>query len=623
MAFGDPSRNSRSSRSPRSPGARGSSGGPPSRGPSRSPAGRGPPRATRSERSASRGREADRPHPPSQARAIIQEAKSGRGRDLPVLLKEAEAIEDPSFAAEAVFALTTDPRMMTAEAVRKLDDVVRLLDLVERPWRRAEAISDVARRTRTWRERIGGKSAQAQAQAGRDALLQRLTDLVLALKEGEARSAGIQNFAGYAHAARLPDLLAAALGNGSHAPEDAKAVLRAAVEQGGAAVMAGKLQAHPDPTQRARLLGALHVQVAKHDASHAAAILDHALAAVATVPDQAERVEVVRGLIASATDTVSLHRIAAAAAGEPVEPKARMLSAVGGRADKLGAKAEARVWLDEALAAAGEIADAKARANVTANVQAGLARLSGESAPVSVPRASAPTSLREATRADAPAAPPVAPTAPTVPERADPHSPLPVAPVPKGRAPSQTLTATGAKRHVLALCDTYEGGLGDVHLRAVARAAPLCIAFGLDLALLGFPAADAAEIVTAVEAESNIGEGGRYVERLADEGRLLVVPCTTKEPPADWTPLGFAVATTPQPDPRKASGLEQAVAAAASAGAGRLCVLMGLGKRGLPPSYMRLAPTHVELTGQGISMETATAMGVLAERMRLLPAVAR
>jgi hypothetical protein len=79
------------------------------------------------------------------------------------------------------------------------------------------------------------------------------------------------------------------------------------------------------------------------------------------------------------------------------------------------------------------------------------------------------------------------------------------------------------------------------------------------------------------------------------------------------------VATTPHPEPAKAADLAGALARARAAGTGRLCVLMGLGKRGLPASLLRAVASHVELTGQGVSLETATAMGVVAERLRTLP----
>ena len=84
---------------------------------------------------------------------------------------------------------------------------------------------------------------------------------------------------------------------------------------------------------------------------------------------------------------------------------------------------------------------------------------------------------------------------------------------------------------MLALYDTYEGGLKPVHARAVARAAPLCVAFGLDLALMGFPTDNLEELVKMVARDTGVGKGGGYLKELHKEGRVVLVPCTKQEPP--------------------------------------------------------------------------------------------
>ena len=166
---------------------------------------------------------------------------------------------------------------------------------------------------------------------------------------------------------------------------------------------------------------------------------------------------------------------------------------------------------------------------------------------------------------------------------------------------------------MLALVDTYVGSLGDAQLRAIGRAAPLCWAFGLDLGLSGFPANDLAAVVTKAERSTGIGEGAGYLSRLAAAGRVHVLPAA----PAQLS--GFVVATTPKPDPGKAMDLAAGAAKAKAHGQGGLVVLVGLGPKGLPGEWMRAAAAHVELTGDNVSLETATAMGIIAERMRQLP----
>ncbi|MCA1820122.1 MAG: DUF531 domain-containing protein, partial [Halobacteriales archaeon] len=251
---------------------------------------------------------------------------------------------------------------------------------------------------------------------------------------------------------------------------------------------------------------------------------------------------------------------------------------------------QARAWLMAGTEAAASIPDPKARDSVLANLNAGLERLEGaHPKPVSRPPPE-PTDSTNSTEKD-------------------------------DSVSSVESVVSSGRNHVLALYDTYEGGLKEVHLRAIARAAPLCHAFDLDLALMGFPASNVRALAGQAAAETNIGDGGRYLDQLVAAGRVQLVSCTTRDPPSDWSAVGLPVATTSEPDPAKLVDLEDALAAARSAGSGRVCLVMGLGKRGLPPSLLKAVRHHLELTGKRVSMETATAMGVMAERLRQLPPI--
>jgi hypothetical protein len=538
-------------------------------------------------------------HPPSHARALVQESKQGL-RPIAELLAEAATIADPSFAAEALFALSQDPRLAPPQAAAVLDDVARLLESVPRGWRKAEAIEAVARKAGAWRDR------ERESGPVRLKLLESLLRIVLAMPDGQALAQALQGIAPCLPAQHQPTLLARALANRGFEAEGGKAVLRAAVAAGAVAPMVETLQACPDDALRARLLGALHHQLGKTEQAHAAAILQHALASAAKVPDPAVRLEVLRQLVASSESVAALHQIVAAA-GDEANLHARVLSAAGGKADKLGDAVQARAWLTAGLEAAAAIADPKARESALANLQSGLERLGG------APRT-------------APPLPPAAPPAPN-----PPMSPIPpkeVEPAPAEEQGSEQSAKSAdepggktvhSRNHVLALYDTYEGGLKEVHLRAIARAAPLCYAFGLDLALMGFPASNVRALAGQAAAETNIGDGGRYLDQLVADGRVQLVSCTTRDPPADWSKVGLPVATTSGPDPAKLVDFPQALEAARAAGLGRVCLVMGLGKRGLPPSLLKAVRHHLELTGKRVSMETATAMGVMAERLRQLP----
>ena len=88
----------------------------------------------------------DHTHPPSHMRALVQEARSGAGRPIAALLDEARGIVDASFAAEALFNLAGDERLKAGDAGRALIESLHFLNKVERGWRQAEVIEEMARK---------------------------------------------------------------------------------------------------------------------------------------------------------------------------------------------------------------------------------------------------------------------------------------------------------------------------------------------------------------------------------------------------------------------------------------------------------------------------------------------
>jgi hypothetical protein len=163
------------------------------------------------------------------------------------------------------------------------------------------------------------------------------------------------------------------------------------------------------------------------------------------------------------------------------------------------------------------------------------------------------------------------------------------------------------KRITLGLVNTYRGKrLQDAHIRAMARAAPLCWAFNMNLSLFGFPVADGTDAVSRVERESQVGEGGSYLRRLYEEGRLFILEVPGAP---ESTEVGEIIATTSRPNPKKRTRFEDLATDRP------LCILMGLGSQGLPGSILRLSRHHLEITGGDIPLETCTAMGVLAAKL--------
>jgi hypothetical protein len=500
-------------------------------------------------------------HPPSQYRALVQEAKHGRTPPAQ-LVEEGRNITDPSFAAEALFFLSGDARIPITTAGTLLDEAFKRVEKTEREWRKAEVLADWAARGAKWRE------GEAAAAPHRRRLQEALSERAAKLQPGKPRSQLLQALGKWrpdAHAARL---LEAALRNGETAATDAKAILRA----GSAPGLGEVLDALPDAGLRARLLAFLH----QHGGGP---VLDKAVAATHSLEPRVAS-EALRAIIASLEEPQDLDVMRALLPPHP-ETRARALAALATRADKLGDASRARKWFAEGLAATATISDGATRDAVRANLEEGLFRVGGK--PKAVPATPGdPGAAERLGRAAAPA---------------------------RGRG---TGYGTSARRHMLALCDTYEGGLGETHLRAIARAAPLCWAFDLDLALLGFPTKDLERLVRQAGKETAIGDGGRHVGDLAREGRIHLVECDATTLP-DWRGIGVPVATTPEPDPAKAIDLAAALQARAG---GRLVLIMGLGKHGLPAAWLKAIPYHYEITGRRVSLETATAMGILAERLR-------
>lgn len=158
----------------------------------------------------------------------------------------------------------------------------------------------------------------------------------------------------------------------------------------------------------------------------------------------------------------------------------------------------------------------------------------------------------------------------------------------------------------------------DIMRVTLARVGPVALAFDADVVTFGFPFLQARgraalrtqalrthhEIADFIATSTSIGEGGDDFRKLVELGRFDAYPF--EEPPGK---LGRLVATTPQPDaPKATTPLD--VAARMRQGEAHL-LLFGLGPRGLPADVLAASLSHLEITGKGISMETATALGAL------------
>jgi hypothetical protein len=163
----------------------------------------------------------------------------------------------------------------------------------------------------------------------------------------------------------------------------------------------------------------------------------------------------------------------------------------------------------------------------------------------------------------------------------------------------------------LGLYNSYDPvKMHEAHRRALARAGPLCLAFDCNLVSIGFPYGremrTPAEIVAWISETTSIGKDGQYLVRLAEAGRFQAVGF----PDRGFQPqYGLPVLTTCRPDPKKAATSRQA--AELLAGGQSVLLVFGLGPRGVPKEVHQMCPRHLDVTGRGLSMETATALGAV------------
>jgi hypothetical protein len=536
-------------------------------------------------------------HEPSAYRALVREAKSGTGRKIHKLIVEAEQISDSYYKALALFELSNIPELKLNEAVDIARNALEQINLEDRLWRRAELLTTISKKTKSWR------NVDTNSAPFREEFLDMILDIVLSMPNGQGLSDAISGCASRFYGSRFKPLLMKAVKNNGFILKDVRAIIHAWAKQfAGAEVSLDEikeiqemLKSVPDESLQAKLLGYLSLQCKRNGAGKLASEpLQAAVGIVKNIQDQ-KQLETLRYL---AQNTDSQDELMIVFNGlenlkVPVD-KANFLATLAGAADKGGFKKLAKDWFNRGLEHCDQIMDSEIREKTKLKLAQGLSR-SGETKLVKQTNEEA---KRESKR--------LVSHKPTNLEKNSSE---------KIKSENTNLDNKSGPNNILALFDTYEGGLKPVHFRSVARAAPVCYAFDLDLALMGFPTNDLEELVKSIIAETNIGHGGRFLEKLLAENRIFLVPCTTQEPP-DFQQLGIPVATTSHPSEEKKARLAEIFKTVQNTHqSGRVCLIIGLGKKGLPPSMLTAAESHVEFTGKNIPLETCTAIGVAAQQL--------
>jgi len=150
----------------------------------------------------------------------------------------------------------------------------------------------------------------------------------------------------------------------------------------------------------------------------------------------------------------------------------------------------------------------------------------------------------------------------------------------------------------------------EAHRRALARAGPLALAFGTNLALFGFPFPDdprtPKELAEWVAGTTSIGGDGKYFVELAEKGRFQSFPYPGKGFPPQ---LGEPILTTSRPDPKLSISLNCVKGMVDSGNS--ILLVFGLGPHGVPKDAAGIPRYNLDITGDRYSLETCTALGAV------------
>jgi hypothetical protein len=513
-------------------------------------------------------------HAPSAYRSLVKESKSGSGKSPIELAKAARALPDPYYASLALISISLDSRLDFQEAKKLMDESLALADRENRPWRKAELLTEICKK--------------AQNAPFKDDLMKFIINKIKKISDGQARSEAISGCAGFMGCQNAGEMLSLGISNAKFEMESCKPVIKFMVEScnAPAAEIMAVLEKMPMSLARAKLLGYLHTQL-QRSGSEEIEPLELAVHSALQLLG-AERLEALKYLASQSSDITSLETVAAAIIGlkSPLDV-ASLLATLAGSADKAGQKELSKDWFMAGIEAMVDFSNEAEYVQLKINLALGLQRLGEEQLARDIF-----TKILETSADD---------------EKI--ISRVRKAMGEKSETKIELVKQKRKIRHMLVLYDTHEGNLSQVHLRMVARAAPLCVAYELDLGLMAFPDTDLDSLVKRVTADTNIGQGGRYLQELLEEKRVSIL---TGE---EWKSVGLPVATTSHPAKDKSVSLEGAGKLARGHPGKRLLVIMGLGRKGLPKSLLDSVEHHVELTGSNVPLETSTAMGIIAQQM--------
>ena len=529
-------------------------------------------------------------HQPTAYRDLMRRWKSGgKARDL---INEAKSLEDPYYRARALFNLSGDGSL--SEKVRReaLGGAFESADKENREWRKGELLSEFLKDMDIWKE--VGKDLRRES-------VERIMDLIIAMPDGEGLKNTIEGVSRRIECRDLRNLLGRALSNSGFELDGGRSVIREIPRKCGPDVWADigkRIEDIEDPMIRSKLLGYSVRRMPNTEPVLKKEFLEKASEGALKIGGFGTT-EALRYLVDCCGSKDELE-ILIRSADELDSPsmKCRTYLKIATKKDELKDVKGAKEVFDMVGDLLEEIDDQKDRALVKLNLGKGLEKL-GEK---KLAKAQIESAIAESTGGGI--------VKKRIVEKARKMGIQVSEPV------GNIEERVEGGRAVLAIYDAYEGGIKAIHRRMIGKAAPLCWSFGLDLALVGFPVRYLDNLIESTVRDTNIGKGGKFINKLRAEGRIKLIQRRRKNHNAQLNKLGMLVATTSHPDRSKAVTMEEAVMRSKEHPTGRVCLIMGLGRRGLPGSLLESVDHHLELTGIGVPLETSTSMGVMAEKLR-------
>ena len=390
----------------------------------------------------------------------------------------------------------------------------------------------------------------------RKALIEHLISITGGLPAGDARVDALKSISPKVSEQRLPELFLLAVENHGMEAKAARPVLKAIVETKNldmiAQITASITEATPDLA--VKFLDNLHRLAIEGDITLEPTALELALPLL----DSAD-FETVRTLCIHASSPAEVRKLSETLDGEN-EDAIRFAVTLAGIADRTGDSELARELLEKAASLVGSL-DERTASRIKKNLAKGFVRLGDQ-------------------------------------ERAEELAPMHDSEVETVQSDDDEVVRRG---HTMALVGTYEGAVATPHLRALARAAGIAWGFGLDIALIDWPTQDLEGLCERAQKESGTA-GVNHLPALLSSNRIQLLSVDE----ALSGRVGHPIATTHQP---------MGGSVDLTSFDGRLCMFIGLGRQGLPKRLLDKCPDQFELTGIGASLETAVAMGAIAQRL--------